>query len=279
VSGALFCPACGSEVLLDRDPPRYCSHVQYVYGWSADTDAFVFVAPTFARRYLEEIEAAGLLREHLADAGGEVTEEQKESFARGDFEPYGEVAHLFPDPGGGCDLRVSLAWSGHSGSYIGLNLGEGGARSGAESPGARPGLEDAIRLAVDAHRGQVDKAGAPYVLHPLRLMLSMGTSPERMAAVLHDVVEDSGITLGELQRLGYPPDVVDAVDALTRREGETYEDFVERAGRSPIARAVKAADLRDNMDLSRIAEPTEKDEQRAEKYRRALAKMEQGKRK
>ena len=134
-------------------------------------------------------------------------------------------------------------------------------------------LEDAIALAALAHHGQKDKAGAPYILHPLRLMLRMGSDVERMAAVLHDVVEDTPYTLDALRRLGFPPEVVEAVEALTRREdeGESYEEFVLRAGRNPIARRVKLADLEDNMDLTRIADPQEKDHQRLERYRRALA--------
>jgi len=136
-----------------------------------------------------------------------------------------------------------------------------------------PTLEDAIALAALAHHGQKDKAGAPYILHPLRVMLRMTNDVERMVAVLHDVVEDTPYTLEALRRLGFPAEVVEAVDALTRREdeGESYEEFVIRAGRHPLARPVKIADLEDNMDLTRIADPQEKDHQRMERYRRALA--------
>jgi (p)ppGpp synthase/HD superfamily hydrolase len=133
-------------------------------------------------------------------------------------------------------------------------------------------LEDAIALAALAHHGQVDKAGEAYILHPLRVMLRTGSDLERMVAVLHDVVEDTPYTLDALRRLGFPPEVVEAVDALTRREdeGESYEAFVLRAGRNPLARHVKIADLEDNMDMTRIADPQEKDHQRLERYRRAL---------
>ena len=131
-------------------------------------------------------------------------------------------------------------------------------------------LNRAIVIAAEAHAEQVDKAGEAYILHPLRLMLQVTTEEERMAAVLHDVVEDSPWTLDELRAQGFPEAVVRAVDHLTRREGETYLDFVERAGGDPVARVVKRADLEDNMDLSRIAEPTERDRQRIERYRKAL---------
>ncbi len=130
-------------------------------------------------------------------------------------------------------------------------------------------LEDAIALAVRAHRGQTDKAGAPYVLHVLRVMLRMPDETAMTAAVLHDVVEDTPHTLDGLRAAGFSEAVVDAVDALTRRGGETYEAFVRRAGRNPVARLVKRADLEDNMDLRRIARPTDKDLARLRKYRAA----------
>jgi len=137
-----------------------------------------------------------------------------------------------------------------------------------------PTLEDAIALALEAHRGQVDKAGEVYILHPLRLMLAMTTEAERMVAVLHDVVEDSSVTLADLRARGFPEEVVVAVDCLTRREGETYEQFVERLKPNALARTAKIADLRDNLDLSRIAQPTPKDRQRQERYRRSLRLLE-----
>lgn len=130
-------------------------------------------------------------------------------------------------------------------------------------------LEDAILLAVRAHRGQKDKAGAPYILHPLRVMAAMKTDHDRMAAVLHDVVEDCGISLKRLKALGFPAAVVRTVDRLTKREGESYEVFIARAGSDPRARRIKLADLADNMDLSRITRPGPKDRARLEKYRRA----------
>lgn len=132
-------------------------------------------------------------------------------------------------------------------------------------------LEHAIALAAKAHAGQVDKAGAPYILHPLRVMLRVASAEERIAAVLHDVVEDCGWTLKRLAAEGFSKSVIEAVDALSRRPGETYEDFVRRAGEDPIGRRVKIADLEDNSDPSRIASPTQKDRDRIEKYRKALA--------
>lgn len=135
-------------------------------------------------------------------------------------------------------------------------------------------IERAIAIAAMAHEGQVDKAGAPYVFHPLRMMLSVGTPEARMAAVLHDVVEDTSVTLEQLRAEGFPQEVIEAVEALTEREGEDYEAFIRRVAPNSIARQVKLADLRDNCDLSRIAQPTAKDYERIEKYRRAIAYLE-----
>ncbi len=133
-----------------------------------------------------------------------------------------------------------------------------------------PTLEDAIALAHQAHAGQIDKAGAPYVEHPLRMVESLADTEAKIVAVLHDVVEDTPVTLDDLREAGYSPQVVAAVDGLTRREGETYEEFIQRAGANPLARQVKIADLRDNMNLARIAEPTARDYERLERYKRAL---------
>jgi (p)ppGpp synthase/HD superfamily hydrolase len=131
-------------------------------------------------------------------------------------------------------------------------------------------LEDALMLAAMAHRGQVDKAGQPYILHPIRLMLALTGEQERMAALLHDVVEDSDVTLGDLTVTGYPVEVVEAVALLTHQEGQEYSDYIEGIRENPIARRVKMADLKDNLDLSRIAVPSEKDRERMDKYRAAL---------
>lgn len=128
-------------------------------------------------------------------------------------------------------------------------------------------LERAIEIAVHAHAGQLDKAGQPYILHPLRVMLAMKTASERMVAVLHDVVEDTPVTLDALRSEGFPSEVLDAVFALTKTKGEARLDAAKRAAANPIARAVKLADVTDNTDLSRIPQPTDKDRARLEQYR------------
>jgi (p)ppGpp synthase/HD superfamily hydrolase len=134
-------------------------------------------------------------------------------------------------------------------------------------------LEKAIRIAVEAHQGQRDKNGAPYIMHPIRVMGRVRTTPEKTVAILHDVVEDTDWTLDALTKEGFPAEIVDAVDCLTKREGEPYEDFVGRAAKNPVARPVKLADLEDNMDVRRMKAVAEKDRERLEKYRRAWEKL------
>jgi (p)ppGpp synthase/HD superfamily hydrolase len=134
-------------------------------------------------------------------------------------------------------------------------------------------LDSAILLAAQVHQGQTDKAGKPYIFHPLRVMFRLTTEEEMMAAVLHDVVEDSAVALADLERAGYPPRVIEAVDCLTRRAGETYEAFIERLKPNPLARRVKLADLEDNMDIRRLSQLGEKDFERLQRYHRAWASL------
>jgi GTP diphosphokinase / guanosine-3',5'-bis(diphosphate) 3'-diphosphatase len=137
-------------------------------------------------------------------------------------------------------------------------------------------VERAIEIAARAHAGQVDKAGAPYILHPLRVLLAVTTPHEQMAAVLHDVVEDSPVTLSDLADEGFPPQVLDAVKALTKYAGETRLAAAARAAADPVARVVKLADNADNMDLSRIAHPTDRDRARLAEYAQVRALLERG---
>lgn len=134
-------------------------------------------------------------------------------------------------------------------------------------------LEEAIRIAAEAHRGQKDRAGAPYILHPLRVMMRVRTDAERMAAVLHDVVEDTAWTLDDLRARGFSADVLDAVDGLTRRAEEGYDAFVERAAAHPVARRVKLADIEDNLDLRRLDEVAPGDLDRLGRYLRAWRRL------
>lgn len=124
-----------------------------------------------------------------------------------------------------------------------------------------PNILDAVAIASRAHRGQVDKAGKPYIAHPAIVagMLSEHGDNAIMAGWLHDVVEDSAVTLDDLRAAGFPEDVVAAVDSVTKRPGETYLDLVRRAAADPLGRLVKLADNLTNSDPERLAlldEPT-----------------------
>jgi len=127
-------------------------------------------------------------------------------------------------------------------------------------------LESAISLATQAHKGQVDKAGQPYILHPLRVMFRVETDEERIVAVLHDVVEDTPCTIERLRELGYSEAVLTALAALTKIDGEPYEDFITRAGQNPLSRTVKLADLEDNMDVRRLRKVSVEDTERMGRY-------------
>lgn len=128
-------------------------------------------------------------------------------------------------------------------------------------------VEKAIGIAVTAHRGQRDKSGAPYILHPLRLMSRMETDAERIVAVLHDVIEDTNVTADDLRREGFTEEVLDALACVTKtHEEESYAAFIRRAAANPIARRVKLADLEDNLDARRLGEVTDKDAKRMTKY-------------
>lgn len=137
-------------------------------------------------------------------------------------------------------------------------------------------LAAAGQLAVRAHDGQVDKAGAPYIGHPRRVADRVrrrgGDVAQQAAALLHDVLEDSSVTVDDLRHAGMPEPVVTAVVALTRRPGEPHEDAVARAAADPVAQLVKRCDLEDNTDPDRLARLDSDTRARLEaKYARALA--------
>lgn len=135
-------------------------------------------------------------------------------------------------------------------------------------------LDTALALAIRVHAGQRDRAGKPYILHPLRIMQRFQTEPEQIVAVLHDVVEDGDVTLDRIRELGFSEAVVAGIDGMTKRPGESYEAFVERLAPNPLARAVKIMDIRDNIDVTRLPSMDERDLQRVAKYHRALKFLE-----
>lgn len=130
-------------------------------------------------------------------------------------------------------------------------------------------LEKALKIATKAHEGQTDKAGAPYIFHPIRVSNRCSTDEERITALLHDTIEDSEVTAEYLLMEGFPRNIVDAILSVTRNENESYEDFIKRSRLNPIGRQVKLHDLEDNMDITRLNELTEKDIYRLNKYLKA----------
>jgi len=128
-------------------------------------------------------------------------------------------------------------------------------------------LAKAIEIAILAHAGQVDKAGKPYLLHPLRVMAQFTDPTHQIVAILHDVVEDSSKTLLDLRIDGFSTEIISALEALTKTEGEDRWSAAKRTINNKIASAVKLADLGDNMDISRIPNPTEVDYKRLEEYK------------
>ena len=134
-------------------------------------------------------------------------------------------------------------------------------------------LDKAIHLAVQAHRGQKDRYGNLYILHPLRMMMKMDTEMEQIVAVLHDVVEKSDLTLDDLRQEGFPEEIVDAVDHLTKRPGEDYSFHIERSRKNPLSLKVKIADLEDNMDPKRIIDFSEEDKKRLERFHKTWSEL------
>jgi (p)ppGpp synthase/HD superfamily hydrolase len=132
-----------------------------------------------------------------------------------------------------------------------------------------PNLERAIAIAVEAHAGQKDRSGASYILHPLRVMARLSTDDEKIVAILHDVVEDTDWSFDDLRKEGFSEPILTALECVTKREGEDYEEFVKRSASNALARRVKIADLEDNMDLRRNESLAATDLERLNKYLRA----------
>jgi (p)ppGpp synthase/HD superfamily hydrolase len=133
-------------------------------------------------------------------------------------------------------------------------------------------LQKAIEIAIEAHRGQTDKSGAPYILHPLRVMQRGNTDIEKICGVLHDLIEDTSWTFEQLATEGFSEGVIEVLRCVTKlSEEEDYEDFIGRIKQNPIAIKVKLNDLQDNMDITRFNELTEKDRVRLNKYLKAFS--------
>lgn len=127
----------------------------------------------------------------------------------------------------------------------------------------------AMQIAYEAHHGQLDKSGVPYIYHPIHLAEQMDTETETIVALLHDVVEDTPVTMEDLSE-EFSEEVIEALKLLTHDENEDYMSYVQKLKQNPISRKVKKADLRHNSDMSRLTEWTEKAEKRLQKYKKAM---------
>ena len=139
-------------------------------------------------------------------------------------------------------------------------------------------LERAIEIAVSAHKGVKDKGGNPYILHPLRVMLSLNSEEEKIVGVLHDVVEDAeDWTFEKLQDEGFSTQILEGLQSVTKTsEDENYDEFVQRAITNAIGRQVKIADIKDNLDVTRLDILTEKDMKRLQSYKKSLKILQNG---
>lgn len=131
----------------------------------------------------------------------------------------------------------------------------------------------ALQLAMNVHKGQVDKGGNPYILHPIAVSQLVDSEEEKIVALLHDVVEDTDITLEHLKLEGFSDNIIAAVSALTKQPGVAYDDYISTLKGNSIAVRVKIADITHNSDISRIPNPTEKDLERIKRYEMTLAKL------
>ena len=133
--------------------------------------------------------------------------------------------------------------------------------------------DKALQIAMRAHAGQKDKAGHDYIMHPIRVSERCGDLRAKIVALLHDTIEDTDVTADYLRKEGFTEEIVEAVLAVTRREGESYDEYVRRAAQNELGKMVKRADLEDNMDIRRLPELTDKDVERLRKYLRAWQEL------
>lgn len=134
-------------------------------------------------------------------------------------------------------------------------------------------LEKAIALAAKHHEGQTDKAGKPYIFHLLKVMMDVEKNNEMIVAVLHDILEDTSVTIDDLKNQGFSNQILSSIISLTKLSYESYDDFIDRVCLDPLAAKVKLADLCHNRDIKRLTNITDKDVKRLCKYDKAYAKI------
>lgn len=131
-------------------------------------------------------------------------------------------------------------------------------------------LEKALEIALHAHNGKKDKADLPYILHPIRIMLKMNIKEEMIIAILHDVVEDSSITMNDLKLAGFNKSIISTLDLLSKKKSQSYSNYIKKIASNKKATKIKIADLEDNLILQRINKIDSKDWPRIKKYHWAI---------
>lgn len=128
----------------------------------------------------------------------------------------------------------------------------------------------AMAIAYNAHHGQKDKSGVPYVFHPFHVAEQMEDEDSTVVALLHDVVEDTPVTFSDLEKEGFPEEILEALKLLTRKKGVSYQDYIKKIKENPLATRVKLADLDHNRDISRLGKMTKQDKERLRRYEQAV---------
>lgn len=135
-------------------------------------------------------------------------------------------------------------------------------------------LNRAISIAIEAHNGQLDTQNdRPYIEHPFRVMNAGQTLQEKIVGILHDIIEDTSWTINQLREEGFSEEIVDAIDAISVRDNEQYDDYLLRVGKNSIAVRVKINDLTDNMDIRRLNEINYQSLARLQKYLKAYKQL------
>lgn len=127
----------------------------------------------------------------------------------------------------------------------------------------------ALELAIKNHKSQIDKSGKPYILHPLHVMETVESDDAKIVAILHDIIEDTPVTKEFLLDAGFPSHIVEAICTLTKEDDEDYFEYVKKVAQNELAKEVKLADLRHNMDITRLKTLKDRDLERNSKYQRA----------
>lgn len=133
--------------------------------------------------------------------------------------------------------------------------------------------ELALKIAYVAHKGQVDKGGLEYINHPLTVASLVKTNEEKIVAILHDIIEDTKTTIEELKLYNFSDDIINAIDCLTKKQNQSYEEYKEKIKTNKLAIKVKIADLIHNMDMSRLNNVTKEDIERNIKYNKFLLEL------